>query len=306
MNRCPLFMKPALLSLALCAALSARAAEPTVPASAPAATPPTAAEPKATASFVFTHAGKPIPIWSYVPADATAKTPIVIALHGIKRDADVCFADLLPHARERGFVLIVPEFSEKEFPSDDYITGHVRDASGTTLPKAQWAFSALEKIFDEVRTRTHNETPSYYLYGHSAGGQFVQRLLLFLPDARIARAVVANAGFYTLPDFTGAYPYGLKDTPVTEDALRHMLTQHNVLLLGTADIDPKARALRHSPEAEAQGPFRFARGKFFFAQLEAAAHARKLDLGWHLETAPGVAHSDHDMAPFAMKALFAQ
>jgi methyltransferase (TIGR00027 family) len=43
-----------------------------------------------------------------------------------------------------------------------------------------------------------NKNPSYFIYGHSEGGQFVHRLVLFLPDARFARAVAAkHSAFHT-------------------------------------------------------------------------------------------------------------
>lgn len=85
--------------------------------------------------------------------------------------------------------------------------------------------------------------------------------------------------------------------------MRHALGLPLVVLLGTADIDPHHKLLRHTPEAEAQGPFRLARGKFFFAQAEATAKSRRLALAWRLDTAPDIAHSDSGMAPFAVKWL---
>jgi hypothetical protein len=64
--------------------------------------------------------------------------------------------------------------------------------------------------------------------------------------------------------------------------------------------------LRHTPEAEAQGAFRFARGQFFFAQAARAAQARGLPFAWRLATAPGIGHSDPGMAPFAVQWLLSR
>jgi hypothetical protein len=132
----------------------------------------------------------------------------------------------------------------------------------------------------------------------------VQRFVYFVPKARLERIVTANAGWYMLPDLSVEFPYGLKSTPVTEADLRHALALPMTVLLGTADVDPEAKSLRHTPEADAQGMFRFARGKFFMARAEEAAKKFQISLGWRLATAPDIAHSDKDMAPFAVKILF--
>ena len=56
----------------------------------------------------------------------------------------------------------------------------------------------------------------YHIYGRSAGGQFVHRLALFVPEARCEAAITANAGWYTVPTFAGdGFPYGLKGSAAT-------------------------------------------------------------------------------------------
>jgi Flp pilus assembly protein TadD len=87
-------------------------------------------------------------------------------------------------------------------------------------------------------------------------------------------------------------------------ALRAAWARPLVVLLGEADIDPKSSALRHTPEADAQGLFRFARGQYFYAQARAAAATMHAPFNWTLATAPGIAHSNKGMAPFALRQLF--
>ncbi len=256
-------------------------------------------------SFDFTQTGHHVKVWYYAPAGLGPEAPVVFVMHGVGRNGEDYLNDWTASADERRFLLVVPEFSKAEFPGDEgYIYGNTVDKAGASLPREQWSFSMIEPIFDAVRERTGNHRTSYLLFGHSAGAQFVQRFLYFVPSARVARAVVANAGWYMLPDLAVAFPYGLKGTPVDEAALRAALTRPVVVLLGTADLDPTAKALRHTPEADAQGPHRFARGHFFFAQAQAAAAKLKLLSGWSLATAPGIAHSDKGMTPFAVHALF--
>ena len=58
---------------------------------------------------------------------------------------------------------------------------------------------AVEHLFDYVREKSGATQDTYLLDGHSAGAQFVQRLVTFLPEARYSRAVAANAGVYVMP-----------------------------------------------------------------------------------------------------------
>jgi poly(3-hydroxybutyrate) depolymerase len=248
-------------------------------------------------SFVFAQAGRQVKVWYFQPPGITAESPVVFVMHGVKRNGEDYLSDWLDAAREKKFLLVVPEFSAEQFPGEEgYIYGNTVDAAGKAIPRDQWAFGMIEPIFDAVKSRLHNRSSTYLIFGHSAGAQFVQRFLYFMPQARYSRAVAANAGWYTLPDLTTDFPYGLKGTVVTAADLRTVLARPVVVLLGTADTDPNHPSLRRSAEADVQGTFRFARGQYFFA------HAK--EFGWTIAFAPGVAHSNKDMTPFATSALF--
>jgi poly(3-hydroxybutyrate) depolymerase len=274
-----------------CAGLAAGAGEP------PAAVP-------ARSSFVYEQAGRKVKVWYHVPASLAADAPVVFVMHGVKRNGEDYLNDWVPSAERKQFLLVVPEFSREEFPGDEgYNYGNTVTKAGRAVPRDQWSFGMIEPIFDAVQARTGHRSPTYLLYGHSARAQFVQRFVYFVPQARVTRAVAANAGWYMLPDLAVVFPYGLKGTPVGEVELRIALGRPLTVLLGEADTDPKAKALRHTPEAEAQGPYRFARGQYFFTCARTAAAALKTPFGWSLATVPGVGHSDQGMAPFAVPCL---
>jgi hypothetical protein len=226
-------------------------------------------------------------------------------MHGVNRDADRYRDDWVPHARRHGFILVVPEFSQRAFPGDDgYNFGGTVDARGRPQPPDQWAFSLIEPIFDEVRKATQNRSEKFSLYGHSAGAQFVHRFLYFVPQARVDKVVAANAGWWTLPDETIDFPYGLRGSVVRQEALKEMLQRPLVVLLGTTDTDPRHANLRRTPQAMAQGPFRLARGQYFYEYGQRQATALGVPFGWKLATAPGIGHSDAGMAGFAVEWLY--
>lgn len=256
-------------------------------------------------SFQFESGGHRLQVWYHQPAGAGADAPVVIVMHGVARNAEEYLSDWIEHSEAKRFLLVVPEFSKAEFPGEDaYNSGNLFDAAGRPVPRARWSYSMIEPLFDAVRERLGNHSRDYLIYGHSAGAQFVQRFLYFVPEARVSRAVAANAGWYMLPDLTVAFPYGLKGTPANEAALRSALARPVVVLLGEADTDANHPSLRHTPESDAQGLYRFARGQYFFARASAAAATMRAPFQWTLATVPGVAHVNKDMAPFAARHLF--
>ena len=238
------------------------------------------------------------------PAELAPDRPVVFVMHGMKRNADEYRDQWHDLAEEHDFLLVVPEFSDRDFPeSEGYNLGNRFDGAGELRPVAQWSFSAIEPIFDEVKRRFGMTAARYALYGHSAGAQFVHRFLYFVPDARVARAVAANAGWYTMPDPDVDFPYGLRDSGVSPDMLAKTLRLPLTILLGEEDTDPDHPSLNRDPAAMAQGPYRFARGQAFHATAEAAARRLGVPLAWRLDTVPGADHDNRLMAPAAVPYL---
>lgn len=244
-------------------------------------------------------------MWYYLPEQAQPDTPVLFVMHGVKRDANRYRDEWQPHAQKHGFIIVAPEFSEAAFPgSAGYNYGGTLDDKGRPQPREEWSFGLLEPIFDAVKAAAGNRSARYSIYGHSAGAQFVHRYLCFVPEARVEKAIAANAGWWTLPDLSVEFPYGLHGSVLDEAGLKTMLQRPLVVLLGTADTDPNHPYLRRSTEAMAQGAHRFARGQFFFAAGQKQAEQLGVPFGWKLATAPDVGHVDKDMAPFAVAQLF--
>ncbi len=257
--------------------------------------------------FLFEQGGRHVPVRYYLPAGATPDAPVLIVMHGVKRNAETYLHEWTGYADQCHFLLIVPEFSEAEFPgSRGYQDGNLATSNGQPLPRDQSTYNMIEPIFDQVCQRTGNTSQQYSIYGHSAGAQFVHRFVAFVPQARILHAVSANAGSYLLPDATQAFPFGFARSGLGDDALRAFLAKPLIVLLGTADIHPDDPELPHEPGADAQGPYRLERGKNFFASGQSAAATLGTPFGWTLSFAPDIGHSDKGMAPFAVKLLFPQ
>lgn len=251
--------------------------------------------------FVFDRwAGPALPVWYLRPERTPANAPIVFVMHGVKRDADRYLIEWVETAREHGFVIVVPEFPSKLFPgANGYNFGGVFDDDGKERPQAQWSYSAVEPIFDAVREIEALKAPKYWLFGHSAGAQFVHRYAMLGLGKRMQGAISANAGSYMFATEDVQWPFGVAGAPGNHFDFVRAFTSPLVLLLGDADNDPAHPSLPHQPEADRQGAHRFARGQNFYAQARDAAKKDKSKLQWSCLIAPGVAHENGKMAEFA-------
>lgn len=259
--------------------------------------------------FVFHHKDgeteKPVKVWFFRPKNLLPDSKVVFVMPGTNRNGKTYLKDWSPFAEQHGFLLLVPEFSKQDYGREDYQFGGI----GHTSP-SRGAFSVIEHVFDEVKARESLTTSSYNLYGHSAGAQFVHRFVLFMPHPRLALAIAANAGDYTLPDNPGNqpcdFPWCLTPDTITETQLQSAFSQKLVVLLGEEDTDPNHKHLPNTPQAKQQGLNRLERGKTFYQCAQKKAAALKTPLNWALQTVPGVGHSDQGMAPAALALILQQ
>ncbi len=56
-------------------------------------------------------------------------------------------------------------------------------------PRTNWTIFIYDRLIDDVLWRLAGSPRPIYLYGHSGGGQFVHRYMMFGRAERIVRAV---------------------------------------------------------------------------------------------------------------------
>ena len=130
-----------------------------------------------------------------------------------------------------------------------YNFGNLHAADGTPNPRAQWTFGIDTRLFQALRDQGITTTHRYGLFGHSAGGQYVHRMLSFGYRERVAVAVSANAGTYAMPDLATDWPWGLGATDVTPDDLRTLLAFPLTVMAGTADTKTTGRFFPKGPKS---------------------------------------------------------
>jgi poly(3-hydroxybutyrate) depolymerase len=249
--------------------------------------------------------GRTVTVHTHRPAGYGPDSPILMVVHGRARNGADYRDYFVPESDRRGFLVVAPEFDEAQYPNPyAYNYGNMVDANGNMQPRGEWLFPVLDAVFRDVRQRVGSRRDRFFLFGHSAGSQLVHRMATFGWLDSIERAVAANAGSYTLPVHGEAFPFGLDGSPASEEDLRRLFSRPIIVQLGDSDVDPNDTHLPREPGAMRQGPYRFARGRHYFATAQREAERLGVPLAWHLAIVPGVAHSGQNMAPHAARELF--
>lgn len=238
----------------------------------------------------------------YVPLNEDIESmPILFVFHGAERNAGAYINAMKGLAETAGCILVAPNFSETDYPgSTGYQQGNLI-AGASVRPEEEWLFHLIDPLFDEVLVRLGVLKPTYDVWGHSGGGQFVHRFMLLANEPRVRMGVAANAGWYTLPEDASEFPYGLGGIPRSQSDLGGAFSKPLVIHLGTLD-----NAFMDTPwtGAFAQGDNRFDRGHYFFNKVQAIALEEGLNCQWTLEEVEGVGHNYLEMASAAIDLLY--
>jgi len=266
----------------------------------------------------------PMRVFAYFPEAVRTgkKTSVLFFMHGVHRNAEDMFHQIVPPGTGCGryvpankrllpelhnFVLLIPEFSPAQFPERNaYNFGNVfrnaGDLPDTKSPnsEAEWSFTAIERIYESVKVAAALNTEGYILWGHSAGAQFVHRLIAVESNEKemlsgtrhLLRAVAANAGSYTMPSFQEEYPFGFGGlSSIGIISIAPFLHAPLLVLLGLDDTDANHRTIPTDRQAQQQGVNRLQRGLSFYSSGLEYARAHGTFCDWQLALVPGVAHN---------------
>jgi hypothetical protein len=235
----------------------------------------------------------------YACPDADIRgAPIVIALHGLDRAAEIFRDTLSDRAARNAQIVLVPEFDNQQFPDVyAYNFGGVRlpPPSNRVFPREDWNFGIVDRLFEQVRHSIGSNRTTFGMFGNSAGSQYVLRYLALTGGNSVDHAVASNSGVYMLPDLQMEYPVGMGGLDLDESCLRRYFSCPLVLLLGDADTDTSAPDLPRNEVAMAQGPHRLARGHWYFGHCTKIAGRLGIHLGWTLEVVHEAGHVSQEI-----------
>lgn len=240
------------------------------------------------------------------PADWHAGQPVVLIHHGVARNGQDYRDYWLPHVDAGGFLAIAIEFPEDSFPEYLwYNFGNLHTKDGQPNPREQWTFGIGPRLFAALRVQDITTAPRYGLFGHSAGGQYVHRMLSFGYRDDIGVAVSANAGTYAMPDLGIDWPWGLGAVGLTEADLPSLLDLPLTIMAGTEDTKITGRFFPKGPKSMRQGPHRHGRAHAYHRLGHDAAARLGVPCRWRLLDVPGVGHDGRRMSDAAAPVIAA-
>jgi hypothetical protein len=250
--------------------------------------------------------GRALMLRSAKPRHCTPDTPVLFVHHGVLRNGGDYRDYWLPLVDEADVLVIAPEFPTAGFPGAPwYNFGNRTNGDGQANPRDRWTYGVPGRVFAGLQAQEVTRRRRYGMFGHSAGGQFVHRLISLGFRDGVAAAVTANAGTYAMPELDTPFPYGLGNTGMNEGDLTSLLGFRLTVMAGTEDIDTASEHFPKDEPAMRQGPTRYARAHRYIETARAAAARRGGHCAWTIIDASGIDHDGNRMSGAAAPILSA-
>jgi pimeloyl-ACP methyl ester carboxylesterase len=255
----------------------------------------------------------------YLPTSLTASPDIIVLVHGTPaanetaaEDARFYIENWITVAEKQGAILIAPAFDQENFGGRDGPLGGYRGLFGRRIGADVFVIEIVnhyQRLFDATNAR-------FYLYGHSAGGQFVARFIVKHPE-RIKRAVISAAATYPQPTPDIAWPHGMGELHTIirwGDSESETTVEFNpdpagwlaaatlpvTVVVGLNDLEPQPERVGQ------QGHTRVAIARNWVNAMNAYAAQHGVEGKMQLSMIPGSGHSSLGLLPHCQDALFPQ
>ncbi|TNF53260.1 MAG: hypothetical protein EP308_09860 [Burkholderiales bacterium] len=223
--------------------------------------------------------------WVSIPPRIDPQAPVLVAVHGVGRDARNQASAFAARAAEQGRMVVAPCFDEQAWP------GYQRLGS-----RGRRADLALVRLLDLIAFRWQVNTRRMVLFGYSGGAQFAHRFALLHPH-RVMRLSLCASGWYTWPS-EEAFPMGLGDGTgptaflgqVARNNFGRLLQMPLQVMVGTEDCLADERTRSTGQLDRLQGTHRLERARRWVAVLRDEALRRGLQPRVELTELAGAGH----------------
>lgn len=260
--------------------------------------------------------------YTYVATTVPEKPEILVLVHGTPPEEETAESNAryyvttwIDFAEKHGYLLIAPAFNQEDFSSryGDHAMSGYRGLFGREISADEWVLrlvKAHQQPFGSV-----NEP--FYLYGHSAGGQFTGRFLVTHPEA-VKKAVITSAATYPQPNTDMAWPFGMgelhTDIEWDTDTIKHVdivpnrqkwLAATQIPLTVIVGLNDTAE-LPSSLIPGQKGKNRYTIARSWIQDMAAFAEANGLESRFKLEIIPGRGHSMSGLISYSQMALISR
>lgn len=260
--------------------------------------------------------------YAYVPTTIPEVPEILVLIHGTPQEGETAEADAeyyatswIDFAEKQGFILIAPAFNQEDFSSrrGDHALSGYRGLFGRQISADEWVLRLVQAHQQSWRSAD----AQFYLYGHSAGGQFTGRFLVTHPEY-VKRAVITSAATYPQPNTEVTWPFGMGElhTDITwdPDTIKHVdimpdkqkwLAATQIPLTVIVGLNDTTE-LPPSLIPGQKGKNRFTIARNWIQDMAAFAQANGLESRFRLEIIPGKGHSMSGLIAYSQEALISQ
>ena len=257
--------------------------------------------------------------YAYVPTTVPEKPEILVLVHGtLPKDetaewnAQYYATNWIDFAEKHGYILIAPAFNQEDFSSrrGDHAMSGYRGLFGREIGADEWVLRLVKA--HQGAFGSANEP--FYLYGHSAGGQFTGRFLVTHPES-VKRAVITAAATYPQPNIEVAWPFGMgelhADIEWDTDTVKHVdIVPDKQTWLAATQI-PLTVIVGLNDTAELppdlipgqKGRNRYVIARNWIKDMATFAEANGLESRFKFEIIPGQGHSMSGLLPYSQEAL---
>lgn len=242
------------------------------------------------------QAGRKINLHYYRARNYSPGGNVVFVLHGMLRNGDEYRDFWIDAADAHDLLIVAPTFPNAGFSDPiNYNNGMVKTADERTTARSSWTYNVPAKVVEMLTEEGIMTQGTARIFGHSAGGQFLHRMVSLVGFGPFREVIAANSGWYSLPTLEQDFPAGLGGTGLDQTALTDLLQTELWILAGQRDCEKTAENLPMGPEAEAQGAGRLQRARTYYESGKAAAAALGVPFGWKLTEVPDVDHDGNAM-----------
>ena len=262
--------------------------------------------------FTFSYKSfSQIPVFYVAPEEINKNTRLVVVMHGRKRNGKQYRDQWLQKAKELNLFVLVPQFSEKNFPGVyRFNYGNVFTENNQSLPSDKHLFSMIDPLVKFSLKKFKIKSDHWGIYGHGAGAHFVHRYVLHYPEATHTLAIAANLGWY-LSMTDQDWPFGLTNSNINDEMLKKAFKKYFLLMLGRADTSTKPNSQyvkEHWDTINLQGKHRLDRGRNFFESAVAKSKEVNQFFKWGMVEVPtkkGHGNTEQ-MVPYAAEMFYAR
>lgn len=256
--------------------------------------------------------------FQYVPQKRSRVTNVLVICHGsiagsntAAQSAKTFIDRWLQFSEHTGIVLVAPAFDVENYASGGTAPGGsawgYRALDGRTTPSDEF----VHQIVDRFKEIDSDYDGKFYLYGHSAGGQFANHYLVVHPK-RLHGVVLSAPAIYAMPDPDAVWPAGMKARKRTlrlVNVEKVFEISHKVetwvdavqlpvaVVIGTSDTDEL------SDQPQQGGWSRLDRAQHYTREMGRFASEQKVKSGVRLIAVPNVGHSSSRLTNTAGQAL---